>query len=141
MLLAAALPGHYDSFAHRFVAGPNGRARDVDSRAVCAVQIETRRLEFAARGTRGRSCECAVRLLTGFEEIDSRAAGRHAARSRTDLRAQRRPHPSWRDVPRSALRVSSVDWLGAVSHADQWIVFVRRGNASRRRRDGRLRTE
>ena len=65
----------------------------------------------------------------------------HAGGSRDDVRAHRRQHLPGRDAAAPALRLPSGSRLCELQHADSRAVPVRRGRASRRRRDGRLRLE
>ena len=63
----------------------------------------------------------------GIERLVVASAGDHAARSRGDLRAHRRPHPARRAVARSALHDAAGPRLGAVPHADRGLYLCGAG--------------
>ena len=69
----------------------------------------------------------------GIEQLVVASAGDHAARSRVDVRNDRRPHPARRAIARSALHDAAGPRLRAVPHADRRTLLVRRRHPSGRR--------
>ena len=88
-------------------------------------------LDRRRRRARAHRHAHALAARAGHRAARRPPAGHHAARSRGDVWADRRPHPARRAVARSALHDAPGPRLGPVPHADRGTVPVRRGHASR----------
>ena len=92
-----------DPVDRRSVAGAGRTARRVGLRAVRAVSSARRPRWDAERESLGDAATRTIaRYAPGFESVDRRARGDHAARSRAHVRPDRRPHLSRRARARSA---------------------------------------
>ena len=80
------------------------------------------------------------RIRAEYQRHHHSQAGRHAARSRTRVGAERRQHLPGRTFAGATFLFASCTGLGAISNAHQESVYVRIGDASGWRHHGRQRT-
>lgn len=105
--------------------------------AICAGPAQWPVMGRRARGGGRPDHRHGQRARPQFQGVDHRAADPLAARSRAQVRADRRRHHAWQHVARSALGGAPGAWPRRLPQPDQGSLYVRRGHASGRRGDRR----